>query len=452
MRASVSLIVVLLVAVVAAGSEEMPTEKEFVNSIGMRFVRIEPGTFQMGQSGLLPFEILPHTGGRGDRMDTLRPGDYDEKPVHTVKITKPFYLGVFEVTNFQYEMFDYNHRLVRGRQDGLSKDDDEAVIFVNWYQARAFCDWLSEKEGLPYRLPTEAEWEYTCRAGTTTNYYPGDILPDEFYRMPRDASGRTVIRLHVGQRPPNAWGLYDMHGNVEEWCQDWYGPYKAAKQTDPVGYLDGRIRVTRGGSHSAQVYDLRSANRQGTVPEDNHWLIGFRLVLGELPKSKPVAVPPPPLHQQNVVQRSLEEISKGPDPDKPHFKGPRRYVNIPRHMEGPVFAEHNHSPDIVACRNGDLLATWYSCVSERNREMTVAAARLRYGQQKWDPASLFWDGPDRNDVAPSMWTDEDGTIYWSTGLSASEGYSRSAKVEMTSTDSGRTWSRPRISNTERKRG
>jgi formylglycine-generating enzyme required for sulfatase activity len=452
MRVSLLLTIALLITIAATGNAEMPTEKEFVNSIGMKFVRIEAGTFKMGQSGLLPFEVLPHTGGRGDRMDTLRPGDFDEKPVHAAEITKPFYMAVCEVTNFQYEFFDYNHRLVRGRQDGLSKDDDEAVIFVNWYQARAFCDWLSEKEELPYRLPTEAEWEYTCRAGTTTNYYPGDILPDEFYRMPRDASGRTVIRLHVGQRPPNAWGLYDMHGNVEEWCQDWYGPYKAGTQTDPVGYLDGCIRVTRGGSHSAQVYDLRSANRQGTVPEDNHWLIGFRLVLGEVPKSKPLAVPPPPLHQQNVVQRSLEEISKGPDPDKPYFKGPRRYVNIPRHMEGPVFAEHNHSPDIVACRNGDLLATWYSCVSERNREMTVAAARLRYGQQKWGPASLFWDGPDRNDVAPSMWTDEDGTIYWSTGLSASEGYSRSAKVEMTSTDSGRTWSRPRISNTERKRG
>jgi len=446
------LTVALFVAVAPAGYAEMPTEKEFVNSIGMKFVRIEPGTFEMGQSGLLPFEVLPYTGGRGDRMDTLRPGDFDEKPVHTVKITKPFYMAVCEVTNFQYELFDYNHKLVRGRQDGLSKDDDEAVIFVNWYEAKAFCDWLSEKEELPYRLPTEAEWEYACRAGTTTNYYPGDILPPEFYKTPRNANGRTVIKLQGAQRPPNAWGLYDMHGNVEEWCQDWYGPYKAGKQTDPVGYIDGRIRVTRGGSHSAQVYDLRSANRQGTVPEDKHWLIGFRLVLGELPKSKPLAVPPPPLHQQNVVQRSLEEVSEGPDCDKPYFKGPRRYVNIPRQMEGPVFAAHNHSPDMVACRNGDLLATWYSCVSERNREMTVAAARLRYGQEQWDPASLFWDGPDRNDVAPGMWTDEDGTIYWSTGLSASEGYGRSAKVAMTSTDSGRTWSRPRISNAERKRG
>jgi len=444
MRASVLLIVALLVAVAAAGNAEMPTEKEFVNSIGMRFVRIEPGTFQMGQSGLLPFEILPYTGGRGDRMDTLRPGDFDEKPVHTVEITKPFYMAVYEVTNFQYELFDYNHKLLRGKQKGLSKDDDAAVIFINWFQAKVFCDWLSRKEALPYRLPTEAEWEYACRAGTTTNYYPGNVLPEDFLKK-----GNS---LKVGQTPSNSWGLYDMHGNVEEWCQDWYGPYKPGKQIDPVGYADGTIRVTRGGSHGTQIYAWRSANRQGTVPQDNHWRIGFRVVMGELPKTKPLPVPPPPLHQQNVVQRSLEEISKGPDPDKPYFKGPRRYVNIPRQMEGPVFAEHNHSPDIVACPNGDLLACWYSCVSERNREMTIAAARLRYGQEQWDPASLFWDAPDRNDVGPSMWTDENGKIYWSCGLSTGAGYGQSAKVMRTSTDSGATWSTPTLAGTERIRG
>jgi formylglycine-generating enzyme required for sulfatase activity len=328
----------MLVTVAAAGSSEMPTEKEFVNSIGMKFVRIEPGTFQMGggQSGLLPFEILPHTGGRGDRMDTLRPGDFDEKPVHTVKITKPFYMAVFEVTNFQYEMFDFNHKLSRDNQEGISKDDDSAVIYVNWYEAKVFCEWLSRKEGLPYRLPTEAEWEYACRAGTTTNYNVGDILPAEFKKKEKS--------LKVGQTPANKWGLYDMHGNVEEWCQDWYGPYKAGKQTDPIGYADGFIRVTRGGSHGNQTYGLRSANRLGTVPEDKHDLIGFRLVIGELPKTEGLPVPPPELHQQNVVPRSLEDVSKGPDPDKPYFKGPRKYVNIPRHMEGPVYASHNHSP------------------------------------------------------------------------------------------------------------
>jgi hypothetical protein len=377
-------------------------------------------------------------------MDTLRPGDYDEKPVHAVKITKPFYMAVFEVTNFQYEMFDNNHKLARGKQDVLSKDDDEAVIFVNWYHAKAFCDWLSRKEGLPYRLPTEAEWEYACRAGTTTHYHPGNVLPKEFIKK-----GKS---LKVGRTAPNAWGLHDMHGNVEEWCQDWYGPYRAGRQIDPAGCADGTIRVTRGGSNGTQIYDWRSANRHGTVPEDNHWQIGFRVVLGELPKTKPLPVPPPPLHQQNVVQRSLEEVSKGPDPDKPYFKGPRKYVNIPRHMEGPVFASHNHSPDIVCCPNGDLLATWYSCVSERNREMTVAGARLRFGQDQWDPATLFWDSPGRNDVAPSMWLDEDGTIHWSTGLSAGAGYSQSAKVMRTSTDSGKTWSTPTIAGVERIRG
>ncbi|MHC4665706.1 MAG: formylglycine-generating enzyme family protein, partial [Planctomycetota bacterium] len=142
MRVSALLTVTLLVTVAAAGNPEMPTEKEFINSIGMKFVRIEPGKFQMGQSGLLPFEVLPHTGGRGDRMDTLRPGDYDEKPVHPVEITKPFYMGVSEVTNFQYEMFDYNHKLSRDNQQGISKDDDAAVIFVNWYEAKVFCEWL----------------------------------------------------------------------------------------------------------------------------------------------------------------------------------------------------------------------------------------------------------------------------------------------------------------------
>ncbi|MHC4638516.1 MAG: SUMF1/EgtB/PvdO family nonheme iron enzyme [Planctomycetota bacterium] len=420
---------------------QMPTDEEYTNSIGMKFVRIKPGTFKMGQTGLLPYEILPHTGGRGERMDTLRPGDFDEKPVHTVKITKPFYMAVFEVTNFQYELFDYDHKLVRGKQKGISKEDNGAAIFINWYQAKAFCDWLSEKEGLPYRLPTEAEWEYACRAGTTTNYYPGDVLPTAFRKK-----GKS---LTVGQTPANAWGLYDMHGNVEEWCQDWYGPYKAGTQTDPVGYADGCIRVSRGGSHGNQVYGLRSANRLGTVPEDKHNLIGFRLVIGELPKTKPYPVPPLPLHQQNVVQRSLEEISKGPDPDKPYFKGPRRYVNIPRQMEGPVYAAHNHSPDIVACPNGDLLATWYSCVSERDREMTIAGARLRYGQEQWDRASLFWDGPDRNDVASGLCSDENGKIYWTTGLSTGAGYRQSALVMRTSTDSGATWSKPTLRQADR---
>src|SRR5262249_42447235 len=150
-----------------------------------------------------------------------------------------------------------------------------------WQDAVRFCQWLAKKEGLPYRLPTEAEWEYACRAGTTTPFHTGDSLPRGFHKNVREswypAVGRSnaeaeVVPLTVGQTPVNAWGLADMHGNVEEWCHDWYGPYEACPQTDPVGRADGLFRVTRGGSHSTLLYYLRSANRSGALPEDRHWL------------------------------------------------------------------------------------------------------------------------------------------------------------------------------------
>ncbi|MHC4338193.1 MAG: formylglycine-generating enzyme family protein, partial [Planctomycetota bacterium] len=360
MKNIIPAIAIILATVATLHAAAMPKQDQYTNSIGMKFVRIEPGTFEMGQLKTpLPSEVLPslESGYGGGRFDLLAEGDYDERPVHRVKITKPFYMGSFEVTNFQYELFEHEHKLLRGK-NGHSKDDDEAVIFVNWYEAKAFCDWLSEKEGLPYRLPTEAEWEYACRARTKTNYYTGDTLPKEF-------SNRSGKRLDVGQTRPNSWGLYDMHGNVEEWCYDWYGPYVKKSQKNPVGYAEGDIRVTRGGSHGTWAYYLRSANRMGTVPEDKHQFIGFRVVIGEMPKTKPLPVPPLQLHQQNVVQRSRRQAEAGPDRDKPYFKGPRKYVKIPRDATGPVFAGHNHNPQIVACPNGDLLVTWCSSVTER---------------------------------------------------------------------------------------
>ncbi len=422
---------------------DMPTDREYTNTVGMKFVRVEPGTFQMGQLSTLPWEILPHNHGRGDRIDGLREGDFDERPVHTVKISKPFYIGICEVTNAQYELFDPGHKVLRGKQ-GFSKDDDEAVVNVNWYDAQRFCMWLFKKEGLSYRLPTEAEWEYACRAGTTTNYYTGDMLPDQFRRPPRS--------LHVAKTPPNPWGLHDMHGNVEEWCYDWYGPYIDAAQTDPVGYIEGHCRVTRSGSHSTQLYSLRSANRQGTVAQDKHWLIGFRVVIGKIDDPKPWPAPSPPLHRRDVIVRDRAEVSKGPDPDEPYFKGPRKYVIIPKEQTGPVFASHNHSPAIVECPNGDLLATWFTCLSERNRELAVAGSRLRWGAERWDPAEQFFDTPDRNNVAPSMWFDGDKTIYFWTGISIGEEYREMAEVMMTSTDSGATWSRPQLVAPDHARG
>ena len=241
------------------------------NSIGMQFVRIEPGNFMMGsENAALSDELI-------DGKAYLRDGDADEKPVHQVTLTTPFYIGIFQVTNAQYEEFQPAHNKLRGLPNtgsqaspyiGFSQDDDEAVVFVDWHDANRFCEWLSEKEGLPYRLPTEAEWEYVCRAGTMTHFHTGGTLPPEFHKnigeswypdAERSRGAEEVMSLHVGQTPANAWGVHDMHGNVEEWCQDWYGPYEPHSQTDPVGRETGLYRVTRGGSHSrcSVTYVLR---------------------------------------------------------------------------------------------------------------------------------------------------------------------------------------------------
>ena len=426
-------------AVLASAADsfaEMPSGDEYTNSIGVKFIRIEPGTFRMGLlAEKLPWDVLPYTYGRGDRMDPLIYGDYDEKPAHTVRITRPFYMAVCEVTNSQYEQFDPVHSIYRGKE-GFSSGDREAVTNVSWNHAQALCRWLSRKEGLPYRLPTEAEWEYACRAGTTTIYNTGNSPEDKFVARDPDVS------LEVGRGSPNRWGLYDMHGNVEEWCYDWYGPYVGDPQTDPVGYQQGFYRVTRGGSHNTQAYWLRSANRMGTVPEDKHWLIGIRLVIGDLPETRPLPALEAPPVQHGVIQRDRHDVKKGPSPDEPYFSGPRRYVNIPRQMNGPIYAMHNHSPGLAACPNGDLIASWFTCISERNREPAAAASRLKRGSEEWSPACLFWYAPDRNSTSPSMWFDGDQTVYWFTGISVGDEYKQMASVMRTSTDSGATWSEP----------
>lgn len=427
----------LLAALVLAAP--MPTGKEYANSIGMRLVRIEPGSFSMGfGESPLPAEVAA--------QPWRAKGDFDERPAHRVKISKPFYIGALEVTNAQYEQFDPKHRELRGRL-GFSKADNEAVVFVNWHDAARFCEWLSKKEARIYRLPTEAEWEYAARAGTTTHFFTGDTLPAAFLKNATQSRypPPEPVAATAGQTPPNAWGLYDVHGNVEEWVYDWYGPYETAAQVDPVGRADGDFRVTRGGSHSTEMYYLRSENRMGTLPEDKHGLIGFRVVLGSLPKTKPLPAAPPPLNQRGVKHGVPRHITQGPDPNKPYFRGPRKYVKIPPDSYGPMFSTHNHDPALVEMPNGDLLAIWYSCVQEPGRELGLLASRLRYGQDEWDEASPFWDAPDRNDHAPAMWLDGKDTIYQFGGLSAAATYRANlALVMRTSKDSGATWSKAKL--------
>jgi len=429
-------------------------EAEVVNSVGMRLRRVEAGTFLMGVGdGLLPPELREPADHQEARAGTphRRYGDFDEWPRHQVTISRPFHMGVHEVTNAQYEMFDPAHRERRGEL-GFSTADNEAVVFVSWNDAVEFCRWLSRKEKKPYRLPTEAEWEYAARAGTKTPFHTGETLPAEFRKnvgqswFPAEPTLEKAerISLTVGRTPPNAWGLYDVHGNVEEWVSDWYGPYVADAQVDPGGRAFGEFRVTRGGSHSTEPYYLRSANRSGTVPEDQSWLIGFRVVLGEQPDTTPLPPVPEARYRVGVAQQAPTDLAHGPDPDRPYFEGPRQYVKVPPLSFGPMFSYHNHDPAIVEAWNGDLLAIWYTCMTERSRELGLLASRLRHGEKEWEPASLFWDAPDRNDHTPALWFDGDRTIHFFVGLSAAATWGNLAIVHRTSTDNGVTWSRPRL--------
>lgn len=425
----------LSAAVFPSRAQTLPAGKSFTNSIGMRFARIEPGIFVMGS----------HAGERF------------ESPPHSVRISKPFYLGVTEVTNAQYEQFDPQHRTLRGKL-GISQADDEAVIYVNWTEAKAFCDWLSRKENRPYRLPTEAEWEYACRAATTTAYETGDSLPSlyqnnqktSWFPDPGHEDRAEEIRpLRVGRTPPNAWGLCDMHGNVEEWCLDWFGPYHAGQETDPVGPATGEFRVSRGGSHSTELYYLRSSCRLGNVPEDRNWLTGLRVALGGMPSTPPTPViPRAELYQQFVSQDIPADAAKGPSPQEPFFRGPLPYIRdlfaTPR---GP-FYPHNHVPALTELPNGDLLAIWFSG-DEVSREVHYIASRLSHGAAEWEPASTsFFTPPGRTTESAALWWDGDRTVYHFQGMSAAATWGNQALLMRTSTDNGVTWSRPVFINPE----
>ena len=167
------------------------------------------------------------------------------------------------------------------------------MVCVSWNDALAFCKWLSKKEGKKYRLPTEAEWEYACRAGTTTRYYSGDD-PETLAnvanvadaslnaRVPNwgptiKASDGYVFTAPVGKFKPNAFGLYDMHGNVWQWCEDWDGDYAALPADDPTGPDSGDSRVERGGSWCDSPSDARSATRVANLPESASDRCGFRV-------------------------------------------------------------------------------------------------------------------------------------------------------------------------------
>ena len=229
------------------------------NSIGMRFSLIPPGEFTMGS----PAEEEWHR---------------EDEVLHGVTISKPFCMAVTEVTQKQW-------MALMGENPSFCEGDELPVETVTWDQAAEFCRKLSAKERMSYRLPTEAEWEYACRAGTTTPFHTGETIRTDQanyngdYTYAGGAKGEFREETTVaGSLAANAWGLYDMHGNVWEWCADWYAAYPDGDATDPTGPADGDRRIFRGGCWMNFPAVCRSANRAKVVPQSWNFHLGFRVV------------------------------------------------------------------------------------------------------------------------------------------------------------------------------
>ena len=228
-----------------------------------------------------------------------------EGPLHQVKISKPFYLGKYQVTCSQFAAFvrDSGYKTdaekegwayiyvaesawkqVKGaswQNPGFSQDGNYPVTCVTWNDADAFCKWLSRKQGKKYRLPTEAEWEYACRAGTTTQFYYGDDPNDTHLTDYIWCDKNSNLKTHpVGQKKPNAFGLYDIGGNTMVWCNDWYDEdyYWSSPATDPQGPSTGRYRAARGGSWWSPPLKCSSSFRNRRVPNYRSNSLSFRVV------------------------------------------------------------------------------------------------------------------------------------------------------------------------------
>jgi formylglycine-generating enzyme required for sulfatase activity len=225
--------------------------------VNMELVLIPAGAFTMGS---------PES--ESERQET-------EAPRHKVWITKPFYMGRCEVTQGQWQAVMGNNPLE------FEGDANLPVHGVSWDDCQGFCRTLASTTGKQIRLPTEAEWEYACRAGSATAYNYGDAKGNlgGYAWYNNNSHGKTHP---VGQKHANAWGLYDMHGNVCEWCEDWFGPdyYSQSPMEDPRGPQSGDYRGQRGGSFSHYADSCRSACRGGAMPDGRFCLYGFRVVSG----------------------------------------------------------------------------------------------------------------------------------------------------------------------------
>jgi formylglycine-generating enzyme required for sulfatase activity len=292
-----------------------------VNSIGMKLAWIPAGEFRMGSTAADVEKVLAFDS-------TFKPQHADdEQPQHKVRIGRPFYLGAHEVTRGEFARFvketnyvteaeadgqgGWGYNPTNGklegpkpeytwRNTGFAQDDTHPVVNVSWNDALAFCQWLSAREKREYRLPTEAEWEYACRDGSATAYQNSDE-PEALVHMGNVADGvgkakfatwnaiagndGYVFTAPVGRFADNSLGLFDMHGNVWEWCSDWYlsDYYKKSPSVDPHGPASGSNRVTKGGSWGSAASYSRAAYRRPLGPSYRDYGLGFRVAVSSVP-------------------------------------------------------------------------------------------------------------------------------------------------------------------------
>ena len=242
---------------VSTNTSEAIAKTFTITDLSMEMLWVKPGTFEMGSPS-----------SEKDRED--------DETLHTVTLTQGFHLGKHEVTQSQWEK-------VMGSNPSKYKGADRPVEQVSWTDVTSFCAKLTASEqaagrlpaGMTYQLPTEAQWEYACRAGTKTALSFGDVLTS----APANISAGRGETMDVGKYAANTWGFHDMHGNVHEWCSDWYGDYPTGAVSDPVGPADGSYRILRGGSRNLTGYSARSALRLSPEPAYSNSSIGFRLSL-----------------------------------------------------------------------------------------------------------------------------------------------------------------------------
>eukprot|EP00943_MAST-04B_sp_MAST-4B-sp1_P001033 g1033.t1 len=420
----------------------------------IKFVEIPAGEFLMGNTKKLPVDI---SAGQPNRLF----GNFNEAPV-IKQIVDDFEMSTTEITNKMYEQFDPEHQKLRGKLH-FSKDDDEAVIWVSINNATNYAKWLTKtrNDGYTYRLPTEIEWEYACRAGTTTVYNTGD----EFPKSQRKNNGKLsnhnnpeatwpniegeASKLHVAMFEPNKFGLYDMHGNVEEFTSTIYKEYSNETERKKYSAAMDTVYVTRGGSHGTALYFLRSATRLGALEFTSNIAIGFRVVREKTKYNKGQDEENLRYNNddKNVIVTTKTDPAKSFDnrnKTKPYFRY-LQYVNIPKTQTKFPYGGHNHDPSITYCPDGSLLAIFFSTWYEKDREQGLASTRLSDTLNgTWSTPVTFFNIPGRVNTAPSFLLLKSGKLMQWMAVSPWESNKGTQVYQRESLDCGVSWSTSQV--------